>query len=105
LGIYDDTHIEGHQRLTAAIKANNSLAIIQLHHAGMRSPEDQIHQQPVSASPIEKHNARGLSLHEVHQLRDDFIAAAVRAQKSGYNGVEVHGAPWLYFNSVFKHRY
>jgi 2,4-dienoyl-CoA reductase-like NADH-dependent reductase (Old Yellow Enzyme family) len=92
LGIYDDAHIEGHQRLAKTIKANNSLAIIQLHHAGMRSPEDQINQQPVSASPVEKYNTRGLSLTEVHQLRDDFIAAAIRAQKCGYDGVEVHGA-------------
>lgn len=92
LGIYDDAHIPGHQRLAATIKANNSLAIIQLHHAGMRSPQEQINQQPVSASDMAKHNARGLSLAEVHQLRDDFIAAAVRSQKSGYNGAEVHGA-------------
>lgn len=92
LGIYDDAHIEGHTRLAGAIKANNSVAILQLHHAGLRSPEDQIDQQPVSASDVEKYNARGLSLQEVKQLRDDFIAAAVRAQKSAYNGVEVHGA-------------
>lgn len=92
LGIYDDAHIEGHTRLATTIKSNNSLAIIQLHHAGMRSPEAEIHQQPVSASAIEKHNARGLSLSEVQQLRDDFIASAIRAQKSGYDGVEVHGA-------------
>jgi len=92
LGIYDDAHIEGHTRLASAIKANNSLAILQLHHAGLRSPEDQIGQQPVSASNVEKQNARGLSLQEVQQLRDDFIAAAVRSQKSAYNGVEVHGA-------------
>lgn len=92
LGIYDDSHIEGHTRLAATIKSNNSLAVIQLHHAGMRSPEAEIHQQPVSASAIEKHNARGLSLSEVQQLRDDFIASAIRAQKSGYDGVEVHGA-------------
>ncbi len=92
LGIYDDAHIEGHTRLASAIKANSSLAILQLHHAGLRSPEDQIGQQPVSASDVEKQNARGLSLQEVQQLRDDFIAAAVRSQKSGYNGVEVHGA-------------
>lgn len=92
LGIYDDAHIEGHKRLAATIKANNSLAIVQLHHAGMRSPEDQIKQQPVSASAVDKYNTRGLSLNEVQQLRDDFIAAAVRAQKCGYNGVEVHGA-------------
>ncbi|MFT5278020.1 MAG: 2,4-dienoyl-CoA reductase-like NADH-dependent reductase (Old Yellow Enzyme family) [Glaciecola sp.] len=92
LGIYDDAHIEGHQRLATTIKAKGSLAIVQLHHAGMRSPEDQIDQQPVSASDVEKYNTRGLSLGEVHQLRDDFIAAAVRAQKCGYSGVEVHGA-------------
>lgn len=92
LGIYEDAHIEGHTRLAAAIKANNSVAIIQLHHAGMRSPQAQINQQPVSASSIEKHNARGLTLLEVQQLRDDFIAAAVRAQKCGYDGAEVHGA-------------
>ncbi|MFT4655020.1 MAG: 2,4-dienoyl-CoA reductase-like NADH-dependent reductase (Old Yellow Enzyme family) [Patiriisocius sp.] len=92
LGIYDDAHIAGHQRLATTIKANNSLAIIQLHHAGMRSPEKEIKQQPVCPSAIEKYNARGLSLLEVLQLRDDFIAAAVRSQKCGYDGAEVHGA-------------
>lgn len=92
LGIYNDAQIEGHQRLAKAIKAEGSLAVIQLHHAGMRTPEDLIGEQPVCPSPIKKHNARGLSLEEVYQLRDDFITAAVRAQKSGYNGVEVHGA-------------
>lgn len=92
LGIYDDSHCEGHQRLAAAIKAHNSLAVIQLHHSGMRSPQDQIKQPSVSASALEKYNSRGLSLNEVYQLRDDFVAAAVRAQKVGYDGVEVHGA-------------
>ncbi|WP_371194427.1 NADH:flavin oxidoreductase [Glaciecola sp. SC05] len=92
LGIYADAHIEGHTRLASTIKANNSLALIQLHHAGMRSPEDEIGQQPVSASDIQKHNARGLTLSEVEQLRDDFIAAAVRAKACGYDGAEVHGA-------------
>lgn len=92
LGIYDDNHIDGHTRLAAGIKAHNSLAIAQLHHAGMRAPENEITQQAVSASDVEKHKARGLSLSEVKQLRDDFIAAAVRAKTSGYDGVEVHGA-------------
>ena len=92
LGIYDDTHIVGHQRLVKGIKAHNSLAIVQLHHAGMRTPEDLIGQQPVCPSSIEKYNARSLSLKEVYKLRDDFITAAIRAQRSGYDGVEVHGA-------------
>ncbi|WP_040248608.1 NADH:flavin oxidoreductase [Psychroserpens mesophilus] len=92
LGIFSDKHIEGHKRLATEIKSNGSLAVVQLHHAGMRSPEDLIEGQPVSASSIKKHNARELSLEEVKQLKNDFISAALRAQKSGYDGVEVHGA-------------
>ncbi|WP_299335929.1 NADH:flavin oxidoreductase [uncultured Psychroserpens sp.] len=92
LGIYDDQHIEGHTRLAAAIKAQGSLAIIQLHHAGMRSPKEIIGTSPVCPSESEKHGARALTLDEIYQLRDDFITAAIRAQKCGYDGVEVHGA-------------
>ena len=33
-----------------------------------------------------------LTLAEVEQLRDDFIAAAVRADRAGFDGVELHGA-------------
>ncbi|MCD2260545.1 NADH:flavin oxidoreductase [Psychroserpens luteolus] len=92
LGIFSDMHIEGHQRLVNGIKAYDSLAVVQLHHAGMRSPYEVIKDKAVCPSNSEKHNARALSLDEVYQLRDDFIAAAVRAQKAGYDGVEVHGA-------------
>src|SRR4029450_13415646 len=38
LGIYRDDHLEGLQRLAAGIKAHQSHAVVQLHHAGMRSP-------------------------------------------------------------------
>lgn len=92
LGIYSDELIEGHKRLSSAIKAYGSLAVIQLHHAGMRSPSALIGQEPVCPSEDKKTGARALSLEEVRQLRNDFIEAAVRAKKSGYDGVEIHGA-------------
>jgi 2,4-dienoyl-CoA reductase-like NADH-dependent reductase (Old Yellow Enzyme family) len=93
LGIYADEQIPGHQRLAQKIQEYGSLAVVQLHHGGMRSPQDAIGgERPVCPSDNEKHNARALSLAEVEQLRDDFIAAAVRAQRAGYDGVEVHGA-------------
>lgn len=92
LGIFSDALMDGHQRLAASIKAHGSLAVIQLHHAGMRSPQALIGEAPHSASDNEKHGARGLTLAEVQQLRDDFIAAAVRAKACGYDGAEVHGA-------------
>lgn len=92
LGIFLDTLNEGHIRLTTRIKEQGSLAVIQLHHAGMRSPAELIHTQPVCPSDDAQTNARALTREEVHQLRDDFIAAAVRAKTCGYDGVEVHGA-------------
>ncbi len=92
LGIFSDELIEGHKKLTSKVKSYNSLAVAQLHHAGMRSPFDVIHQKAVCPSESQKHNARALSLDDVYKLRNDFINAAVRAQTSGYDGVEVHGA-------------
>lgn len=108
LGIFSDDHIEGHIRLAAEIKKLGSLAVIQLHHAGLRSPNDLVGEAPVSPSASEKHGSRALSLEEVHQLRDDFIEAAVRSQKAGYDGIEVHGAHGYiicqFLSSQYNHR-
>ncbi len=92
LGIFDDKHIPGHTRLAAKIKEYESVAIIQLHHAGMRSPKELISQAPLCPSENEEWGARAMSLQEVIQLKDDFVNAAIRAKKCGYDGVQIHGA-------------
>ena len=92
LGIFSDCLNEGHIKLTTNIKEQGSLAVIQLHHAGMRTPFELINENPVCPSNNKETKARGLTLEEVKQLRDDFINAAIRAKRCGYNGVEVHGA-------------
>jgi len=92
LGIFGEEQVSGHKRLTKAIQKHGSLAVIQLHHAGMRSPAELIGQKPVCPSENEKHGVRMLRMAEIVQLRDDFITAAIRAKKCGYDGVEVHGA-------------
>jgi 2,4-dienoyl-CoA reductase-like NADH-dependent reductase (Old Yellow Enzyme family) len=92
LGCWSDDHIEGLTKLAAEIKAQGSVSSIQLHHAGFRSPKDLIKTQPVGPSDDEGTESRALSNEEVHQLRDDFIKAAQRAEKAGFDGVEIHGA-------------
>jgi 2,4-dienoyl-CoA reductase-like NADH-dependent reductase (Old Yellow Enzyme family) len=92
LGVWSDDHLEGLSRLAAAIKAEGSLAIVQLHHAGMRSPRQLIGEAPVCPSDDEKTGARALTEAEVEQLIEDFVAAAVRSQQAGFDGVELHGA-------------
>ena len=92
LGVYDDKHLDGLTRLAAAIKRENSIAVVQLHHAGMRSPADLIGTTPVCPSDNAETGARALTEAEVEQLIEDFVAAAVRSERAGFDGVEIHGA-------------
>lgn len=92
LGIFGDEHLEGLTRLAESIRSHDSIAIMQLHHGGMRGLSDLMGEMPVCPSANEETGARALSLEEVEALRDDFIAAAARAEQAGFDGVEVHGA-------------
>jgi 2,4-dienoyl-CoA reductase-like NADH-dependent reductase (Old Yellow Enzyme family) len=92
VGIFSDVHIPGLARLAEDIRKAGSLGVVQLHHAGMRSPAALIGEAPVCPSEDADTGSRALTLDEVHQLRDDFISAAVRADKAGFDGVEIHGA-------------
>ncbi len=91
VGIFSDDHLEGLSRLATALRAAGSLSSVQLHHAGNRSPKALVG-TPLCPSDDADTGARGLTLTEAQQLRDDFIASAVRAEKAGFDGVEVHGA-------------
>jgi 2,4-dienoyl-CoA reductase-like NADH-dependent reductase (Old Yellow Enzyme family) len=91
LGVFGDQHLPGLTRLAAAIKANGSVAALQMHHAGNRSPKDLVGQS-VCPSDDPETGARGLSTGEVEQLVEDFVAAAARAEQAGFDGVEIHGA-------------
>jgi 2,4-dienoyl-CoA reductase-like NADH-dependent reductase (Old Yellow Enzyme family) len=87
LGFHDEKHMPGLTRLAAAIKAHDSLAIAQLHHGGLRSLK-----HPKAPSADEKLKAEAMTLDEIHHSRDCFIAAAQRAERAGFDGVELHGA-------------
>ena len=91
LGIFSDAHLEGLSHLATAIRAAGSLSAVQIHHAGIRSPRDLVG-QPVGPSDEAATGSRGLSIGEVEQLIEDFILAALRAEKAGFDGVEIHGA-------------
>ena len=91
LGIFGDEHLEGLTRLAAGIRERGALSAVQLHHAGYRAPKELVG-TPVCPSNHDETSSRGLTLEEVYQLRDDFITAAKRAEKAGFDGVEVHGA-------------
>jgi 2,4-dienoyl-CoA reductase-like NADH-dependent reductase (Old Yellow Enzyme family) len=105
LGCWSDAHLDGLRRLASGIHAAGSLAFVQLHHAGMRSPADLIGTQPVCPSDDAETGARALSLAEVEELREDFVAAAVRADRAGFDGVELHGAHGYILSQFLSPKY
>lgn len=92
LGFFDDALLPGLTRLAAGLKAPGSVAIAQLHHGGLRADEALMGEAPVSASASEKHGARALRGDEVEAMVEAFVAAAVRAEEAGFDGVELHAA-------------
>ena len=92
LGAHEDRHIEGLTRLASALKAQGTHAVVQLQHSGMRSKPEYCDNTPQCPSDDEKTGSKAMSSTQVKQLIADFVAAAERAQKAGFDGVELHGA-------------
>ncbi|MFT3803068.1 MAG: NADH:flavin oxidoreductase [Burkholderiaceae bacterium] len=92
LGIWSDDHLAGLTRLADGIRAAGSLSSVQLHHGGQRAIPKLTGSEPVAPVAMPKTGARAMTTDEVRRLRDDFIKAAVRAEKAGFDGVELHGA-------------
>ena len=92
LGTFSDDHVPGLSGLATSIKSHGSVAVVQLHHAGRRSPADLIGESPVCPSDDPETGARALTTDETEELIADFVKAAVRCDRAGFDGVELHGA-------------
>ena len=68
LGAHDDRHIPGLARLASALRAQETHAVLQLHHAGMRSPAALIGRQPLCPSANAETNARAITRQSLENL-------------------------------------
>jgi 2,4-dienoyl-CoA reductase-like NADH-dependent reductase (Old Yellow Enzyme family) len=92
LGAYDDRHIAGLRRLANGIRQYGSVPILQLFHAGAASRSDLTGQPRFAPWEDVAAGVRKMATDEVARMVGDFIEAAVRAQKAGFDGIELHGA-------------
>ncbi|NQT72235.1 MAG: FAD-dependent oxidoreductase [Chloroflexi bacterium] len=93
--IDDDKYISGLSELTDAIHKHSCPAFVQLLHAG---PWHRAGLQPVAASASDSSDRVGmqppreLSISEIERIVDQFACAAERAQKAGFDGVDINAA-------------
>jgi 2,4-dienoyl-CoA reductase-like NADH-dependent reductase (Old Yellow Enzyme family) len=86
---------DGLSRLADAVRAEGARIVGQINHGGAQAPPSYDSRPQWSASDNDGQNggtARAMTIAEIHELTNSFVAAAVLLARSGYDGCEVHCA-------------
>ena len=83
--------IPGLKKMVDAVHENGAKICLQLQHGGRRSIVELTAPSPIPMD-LKQPVPQVLTTTQVYRLVDDFIAAAVRAKKAGFDMVEVHCA-------------
>jgi len=95
LGVHRDEFVEDLQELTAAVHASGGKIVLQIAHAGCHAIPELSGQEAVGPSVIAGEKGplcREMSVEEIQKVIEAFGQAAVRAQKAGFDGVQLHAA-------------
>lgn len=95
LSIYNDESIKGLAALADTIKKTGAKAFIQLAHVGPKGHVRVNGRPPLAPSQVavvRGQTPEEMSINEIEEMAEKFIAAAERASKAGFDGVELHAA-------------
>ena len=96
LGIDRDALVPGHFDLVEGIHRNGAKVALQIHHGGARANPALTGGVLVAPSAVAEEGIstvpRALTELEIEELAASYARAAQRAQRAGYDAVEIHGA-------------
>jgi len=101
----DDSVIEPLKRLTDMVHGNGSKIAMQINHAGsatLKSVGLGIVGPSAVPHPTAKTVPSSLNIPQIHKIIDEFQASAVRAQKAGFDAVEIHSAHGYLLNQFYS---
>lgn len=95
LKIYDDSVIPQYKQLTDAVHKHNCPIVLQIAHCGRQTSSKAIGEQKVAPSNVlhffYPDKAKELTETEIYSIIDDFVNSAIRAEKAGFDAVQLHG--------------
>jgi 2,4-dienoyl-CoA reductase (NADPH2) len=114
--IDDDKYIKGLSELVDVIHKHGCPTFMQMNHDGPWqvklpfAPEPMYQGEPIAASPVsfksesDFHNEvpHALTVTEIEEIVDKFASAAVRAQKAGFDGVDINAASSHLLHNFFS---
>ncbi|MDB5121231.1 MAG: NADH:flavin oxidoreductase [Sphingobacteriales bacterium] len=115
-GIYSEEQIEGWKLVTDAVHNKDGKIFAQLWHVGRLSHPDlhegELPVAPSALNPFDKAYTqdgfvdtvipREMTVEDIKRTIQDFKNAAANAVKSGFDGVEIHGANGYLFHQFFN---
>jgi 2,4-dienoyl-CoA reductase (NADPH2) len=114
--IDDDKYIQGLSELVSIIHKHGCPTFMQMNHDGPWqvklpfSPEPMYDGEPIGASPVSfdfegdfhAEKPHPLTIEEIQEIVDKFASAAVRAQKAGFDGVDINAASSHLLHNFFS---
>ena len=94
LGIWDDTHIDGLKKIVNGVKKYGSKIAIQLNHGGRKYTGTASQAVAPSAVKFDERSTlpKELTRDDIKEIVLNFKEAAKRADKAGFDAIEIHGA-------------
>lgn len=94
-GIYKESQIEGHRKVTEAVHKHGAKIFAQIYHAGRQASAAvnggvQIVAPSPTSSPWNRDLAKELTIPEIKQIVKDFGNTAANVKKAGFDGLEIH---------------
>jgi NADPH2 dehydrogenase len=109
LGISEEEHLEGLEKLVIAIKKEGACIGIKLSHAGARTSEEVCGENPVGPSLYNFGRDFDLSREfdegDIEEIILHFVHAAERAQEVGFDFIEINGGDQLLLDQCFSVRF
>lgn len=95
LTIFDDSNINRYADLVSAVHNEGAPIVLQLAHCGRQTSSKAIAQQKVAPSNVlhtfYPDKSKVLDENGINQIIDDFVQGAIRAERAGFDAVELHG--------------
>ncbi len=105
LGVSADEFIPGLAQMTDAVHKGDGKIVMQIAHAGCNSFVIPAGEKALGPSAMEMPqgcSCREMTRAEISETIEDFVKAALRAKKSGFDGVQLHAAHGYFLNQFLS---
>lgn len=96
--------IDDHKVITDAVHQQDGKICLQILHTGRYAYSPHLVAPSAIQAPINPFKPKALTDGEICKQIDDYVATAVRAQQSGYDGVEIMGSEGYFLNQFIATR-